>query len=165
MTRQRPAGGQGSALEPGSGTPASLSRNTVLHVRDNCLCLHVQRAARALARRYDEAFRPLDLTNGQFSLMMALNQPEPPNLTRLSNFLAMDRTTMTAHLKVLTRRGLVTVAVDPKDRRNRLLSLTPAGRTLLTEALPLWEKIQRETYRLIDEPAAATLKGLLGPLS
>lgn len=40
---------------------------TTLLVRDTCLCLHVQRAARALARRFDEALRPLGLTNGQFS--------------------------------------------------------------------------------------------------
>ena len=51
-------------------------------VRDACLCLHVQRAARALARRFDEVFRPLDLTNGQFSLLMSLNRPEPPTPRR-----------------------------------------------------------------------------------
>jgi hypothetical protein len=28
-------------------------------------------------RRFDEALRPLGLTNGQFSLLMALNRPEP----------------------------------------------------------------------------------------
>ena len=37
-------------------------------VKDRCLCLHVQRAARALARRFDEELRPFELTNGQFSL-------------------------------------------------------------------------------------------------
>ena len=49
-------------------------------VRDNCLCLHVQRAARGLARRFDDVFRPLDLTHGQFSLLMSLNRPEPPTI-------------------------------------------------------------------------------------
>ena len=36
---------------------------TTLHVRDHCLCLAAQRAARALSRRFDEAFRPLALTD------------------------------------------------------------------------------------------------------
>ena len=49
-----------------------------LFVRDHCLCLHAQRAARALGRRFDDALRPFGLTNGQFSLLMALNRPEPP---------------------------------------------------------------------------------------
>ena len=71
------------------------------HVRDNCLCLHVQRAARALARRFDDALRPVELTNGQFSLLMSLNRPEPPTIGSVSVLLAMDRTTLTANLKPL----------------------------------------------------------------
>jgi hypothetical protein len=51
-------------------TPIAVPFETTLHVRDNCLCLNVQRAARALARLFDEALRPLGLTNGQFSLLM-----------------------------------------------------------------------------------------------
>lgn len=111
-------------------------------VRDTCLCLHVQRAARAVARRYDEALRPLGVTNGQFSLMMALNRPEPPRLGQVSAVLGLDRTTLTASLKPLERRGLVEVTVDPADRRGRRLKLTPAGREILGEAMPLWEAAQ-----------------------
>ena len=81
-------------------------------VRDACLCLHVQRAARALARRFDEVLRPLDLTQGQFSLLTSLNRPEPPSIGSVAALLAMDRTTLTANLKPLERRGLVKVAVD-----------------------------------------------------
>jgi hypothetical protein len=55
--------------------------------------LHVQRAARALARRFDDALRPLGLTNGQFSLMMSLNRPQPPGMGDVASLLAMDRTT------------------------------------------------------------------------
>jgi len=45
---------------------------TTSKVRDTCLCLHLQRAARAVGRRFDAALRPLGLTNGQFSLLMSL---------------------------------------------------------------------------------------------
>ena len=47
-------------------------------VRDTCLCLHLQRAARVVARKFDDVFRPLGITQGQFSLLMSLNRPEPP---------------------------------------------------------------------------------------
>src|SRR5207342_3840452 len=86
-------------------------------VRDTCMCLHVQRAARALARRFDEALRPVRLTSGQFSLLMSLNRAEPPTIGQVSALLAMDRTTLTANLKPLERRGLLTATVDAKDRR------------------------------------------------
>jgi hypothetical protein len=54
-----------------------LPFETTLLVRDTCLCMHAQRAARALARRYDAVLRPHGLTNGQFSVLMSLNRPGP----------------------------------------------------------------------------------------
>lgn len=117
---------------------------TTLLVRDSCLCLHVQRAARALARRFDEALRPAGLTSGQFSLMMALNRPVPPTIGSVAALLAMDRTTLTAALKPLERRGLVTISVDPQDRRGRLLALTDAGQAALQTAVPIWERTHGE---------------------
>lgn len=117
---------------------AKIPYETTLLVRDHCLCLHVQRAARALAKRFDDLFRPLDLTNGQFSLMMALNRPEPPGMAPVAALLAMDRTTLTAALKPLERRGLVAILSNPTDKRGRLLSLTAEGRALLAQAVPLW---------------------------
>src|ERR1700724_2786479 len=117
-----------------------VSRETTLLVRDCCLCLHVQRAARALARRFDEALRPLALTQGQFSLLMSLNRPQPPSIGEVSALLAMDRTTVTANVKPLERRGLVKVRVDREDRRNRRVGLTPAGRALLAAAAPIWQR-------------------------
>lgn len=128
-----------------------------LFVRDNCLCLQAQRAARALARRFDDALRPLGLTNGQFSLLMALNRPEPPPMGPVASLLAMDRTTLTAALKPLERRGLVAVEPDPRDRRGRRLRLTPEGRRLLTSAFPIW----KETHEKVDTQLAGIDMGAL----
>lgn len=125
-------------------SPRTVPFSTTLKVREVCLCLHVQRAARALARRFDEALRPVGVTNGQFSLLMSLNRPEPPSMGPVANLLAMDRTTLTAALKPLERRGLVRIARDPSDRRGRLLQLTPKGQELLASAVPIWEKTHRE---------------------
>jgi DNA-binding MarR family transcriptional regulator len=134
-------------------------------VRDTCLCLHVQRAARAVARRYDEALRPVGLTNFQFSLLMSLNRPEPAGMGQVSALLAMDRTTLTANLKPLERRGIVTIAAGPTDKRSRLLALTPAGRSLLAAALPLWETTQAEVERLVTEAGPDLLRADLRALS
>lgn len=122
---------------------------TTLLVRDSCLCLHVQRAARALARRFDDAFRPLGLTNGQFSLLMSLNRPEPPGMAAVASLLAMDRTTLTAALKPLQRRSLVKITVDPADRRARFIALTPNGRRLLVRAVPIWESTRLAVEELL----------------
>src|SRR5580693_6945735 len=119
---------------------------TTLQVRDSCLCLHVQRSARALARRFDDALRPLGLTNGQFSLMMSLNRPEPPGMAAVASLLGMDRTTLTAVLKPLQRRGMIKVTADPADGRGRLITLTAKGRRLLSRAVPVW----RNTHAAVE---------------
>jgi DNA-binding MarR family transcriptional regulator len=138
---------------------------TTLHVRDNCLCLHVRRAARAVARRFDDALRPLDLTNGQFSLMMSLNRPHPPRIGEVSQLLAMDRTTLTANLKPLERRGLVEVFADENDKRSRRMKLTPAGSALLAKAVPIWTETEAEIEALLGRSSPDRLRADLTALS
>nr|WP_283949608.1 MarR family winged helix-turn-helix transcriptional regulator [Limobrevibacterium gyesilva] len=129
------------------------------------MCLHLQRAARALARHYDEALRPAGLTSGQFSLLMSLNRPEPPRMGAVSALLAMDRTTLTANLKPLERRGLVEVTVDPADRRSRKLALTQLGRAALAAAMPAWHAAQEDTQRRLGQTELKRLCGELRALS
>ncbi len=143
--------------------PAPPDLETTLHVRDHCLCLHAQRAARQLARLFDEAFRPVGLTNGQFSLMMGLNRPAPARMKEIAGLLAMDRTTLTASLKALERRGLVRIEVDPEDKRSRLLALTDLGRAKLAEAVPIWIRTHDTVETRLEDPEA--LRGLLLKLS
>ncbi len=127
-----------------------LPLEVVHEIRDACLCLATQRAARQLARRFDRAFAPVGLTNGQFSLMMALNAPQAPTVGRLADFLAMDRTTLTAALKSLEKRGLVRVAIHEKDKRARRVSLTDDGRAALEQAVPIW----RATHAALEQELA-----------
>jgi DNA-binding MarR family transcriptional regulator len=134
-------------------------------VRDSCLCLHLQRAARALARRFDAALRPVGLTSGQFSLLMSLNRAEPPTMGQVSALLAMDRTTLTANLKPLERRGLVTVTLDANDRRARRMRLTPDGRQVLAAAVPIWEATHADAERLLGGSSPDRLRADLRALS
>ena len=138
----------------------SVSFATTRHVHDHCLCFAAQRAARALARRFDEALRPAGLTSGQFSLLMSLNQPQTPSVGSVAALLGMDRTTLTANLKPLERDGLVETAVDPDDRRGRLLVLTPAGRGRLKSALPIWQRTHEGAEQLVRSDAASLRAGL-----
>jgi DNA-binding MarR family transcriptional regulator len=135
------------------------------HVRDHCLCLHVQRAARALARRFDAALRSAGLTQGQFSLLTSLNRAEPPTIGSVANLLALDRTTLTANLKPLERRGLVKVAVDPHDKRSRRLILTAAGRASLAAAAPIWKREHARVERLLQTASPDVLRAGLREVS
>lgn len=134
---------------PKSAVPYELT----MQVRDSCLCLHAQRAARALARRFDRALKPVGLTNGQYSLLMSLNRPDMPGVPKarvgsVAELLGMDRTTVTAAVRVLEGRGLLSVEAEAEDRRSKLLRLTDEGRRLLAAAAPIWvrehELVERE---------------------
>ena len=138
---------------------------TTLAVRDTCLCLHVQRAARSLARRFDDALRPIGLTNGQFSLLMSLNRPEPPEMAPVASLLGMNRTTLTAALKPLHRRRLLTVTTDRMDRRSRIITLTPKGRRLLARAVPVWRKTHAAVEALLPDGAPDRLRRNLRTIS
>ncbi len=137
---------------------------TTLYVRDHCLCLHTQRAARMLARRFDEALRPLGLKSGQFSILMSLNRPQPPTLGSVAALLAMDRTTLTANLKPLERNGLIETRPDENDRRARRLVLTEKGRGLLVRAVPVWTTTHRDVESVLAAGAADRLRADLDAL-
>ena len=142
-----------------------ISFETTEHVRDHCLCLAAQRAARSLARRFDRALRPVGITSGQFSLLMSLNRPDPPSVGAVAALLVMDRTTLTANLKPLERRGFIRISVDPADRRGRLLALTDAGHALLLEALPIWNDTHRDIDRRLNIRGLATVRAGLQVLA
>jgi DNA-binding MarR family transcriptional regulator len=144
---------------------ARVPYQTTLLVRDCCLCLHIQRAARVVARRFDDALRPFELTNGQFSLLMSLNRPEPAPMAAVASLLAVDRTTLTAALKPLERRGLVKVTADPEDRRSRLITLTAQGMTLLARAVPVWERTHEEVEAMLPSGDPDRLRKNLRTLS
>lgn len=149
----------------GQDADEALPFSATLEVRDVCLCLHVQRAARALARRFDEALRPMELTSGQFSLLTSLNRPEPPTIGSVATLLAMDRTTLTANLKPLERRGLLKIGIDKEDKRSRRLIITAAGRALLYKAYPVWKATHVEVEFLIAPGSAENLRKALRSLA
>ena len=139
-----------------AGSVVEIPFSTTLLVRDTCLCLHVQRAARVLARRFDLALKPAGLTNGQFSLMMSLNRPDAPGVPKatmgsVAELLGVDRTTLTAAARVLYDRGLIRIEAEADDRRSKVLKLTTEGRRVLALAVPIWTREHEAIERKLAE--------------
>lgn len=111
-------------------------------VHEDCYCLNAQRAARRLARLYDDGLRPFELNHGQFSLLMLVAGLQPVSVGRVASELVMDRTTVTAAVKPLERRGLLLATVSPADQRQRLLQVTASGAALLNKASVAWQTLQ-----------------------
>jgi DNA-binding MarR family transcriptional regulator len=121
-----------------------------------CACQNLRRVTRIVTRIYEQELRKAGLEITQFGLLTALATTGQANQGRLSAGFAMDSTTLTRTLAVLRKRGWVQVKAG-KDRRERLFSLTEAGKRRLAEAQPFWELAEQ---RLRKQLGGAGWKGM-----
>ena len=115
-----------------------------------CICATLRRASRSLTQFYDEAFRPLGLRGTQFTILQVLSRTGEVSQGVIGQILSMDSTTLTRTLRIMAREGWLAERRG-KDRRERLLSLSKAGRALFNRALPAWEKAQAQLTRHLGE--------------
>src|ERR1700757_4917140 len=108
-----------------------------------CMCASFRRAARVLTQYYGTTLRPLGLRATQFTLLQALSLAGEVSQGTLGDILAIDSTTLTRTIAIMERRGWI-ASRSGEDRRERLLSLSKAGRAEYNRALPHWEEIQQE---------------------
>lgn len=106
-----------------------------------CLCANTRRAARAVTRYFDHVLDPSGLRATQFTLLLGIRLNQPVGITRLAEYMVMDRTTMTRNLRPLEKAGLISVG-RAGDRRLRAIRLTSGGEESLEAALPAWSTAQ-----------------------
>jgi DNA-binding MarR family transcriptional regulator len=120
-----------------------MSGNARLKSGGNCHCTELRKASRRISQLYDAALAPSGLKTTQRAILSEIGRSEPTAVGALADALVMDAGGLAHTLKPLTREKLVAIAVDPQDRRNRLISLTPLGRSRLRKSDALWEAAQR----------------------
>lgn len=118
-----------------------IDEATLNRVGASCTCFSLRKAARVVTQLFDEQMAPSGLLVTQFSILGVIATMKESTMNQLAQYLVMDRTTLTRNLKPLEREGLI--QINPgKDKRTRLISLTPEGIEALQKALPLWELSQ-----------------------
>ena len=129
-----------------------------------CACANLRRTARAVTRMYNRELRATGLELTQFTLLMALNLTGETTQGNLGKLLALDTTSLTRMLKLLTKRQWIGVKTGD-DRRERLLRLTPSGRKKLQQSQPLWERAQRRLQAGLGQRSWTQLGGLLAEVT
>jgi len=124
-----------------------------------CLNFQLRRTSRLLGRYYDDALRPLGLRGTQFNLLAVLAQTGPIAITAFADLVGMERSAVARNLKPIERRKLVTVTPG-KDKRTRTVTLAPAGRRKLEEALPEWDQAQTQLIRKMPNRASGLVQAL-----
>jgi DNA-binding MarR family transcriptional regulator len=119
-----------------------------------CVCGRLRRTSRALTRRYDEALAPVGLTVTQFSIMRTLSNLDRPSLAELAETTAHEKSALWRTVQPLIRSGWI--AADTEQRAQRL-SVTPAGREKLSDAMPLWRTAQSKVSETLGANEAALI--------
>lgn len=112
-------------------------------VGSRCNCTALRKASRRISQLYDTALAPSGLRTTQRAMLAQIGRSGPTTVGALAEVLVMDSGALAHTLKPLERDRLVTIEIDPDDRRNRLITLTAKGRTKLAETEALWSKAQR----------------------
>jgi DNA-binding MarR family transcriptional regulator len=126
-----------------------------------CACANMRRATRAITQLYDAALRSMGLRITQFTLLQVLERTgEPMTQAALSDFLALDSTTLSRTLRPLEQAKWIR-RVEGGDARERRIELAPLGRRVLERATPAWARVQRRLRTDLDQRDWAALQALL----
>ena len=129
-----------------------------------CLCANIRRVSRAITQRYEEALRPVGLTITQFTILQAVSLLGDITQGRLGEILAMDSTTLTRTLAIMSREGW-TEKRRGRDGRERSVALTKAGEKQLARGLPAWQKVQAKLQRQLGNERWSSLLELTHQLT
>jgi DNA-binding MarR family transcriptional regulator len=129
-----------------------------------CACQNLRRLSRVVTRIYDQELRRAGIEITQFGLLTALAAVGEANQKRLSAGFAMDSTTLTRTLGLLRKQGWVHVKPG-KDRRERLFSLTGAGKRQMAMAQPHWEAAERRLRKELGDAGWKNMKETISEMT
>ncbi|MCJ0894207.1 MarR family winged helix-turn-helix transcriptional regulator [Rhodococcus sp. ARC_M5] len=101
---------------------------------DRQVCFALAVANRAVLAVYRPLLEPMGMTHPQYLVMLALWGESPMSVKAIGSALQLDSPTLSPLLKRLESMGLLTRNRSVADERVLLVSLTPAGAALRTEA-------------------------------
>jgi len=92
-----------------------------------------------VTQHYERHFRGSGLRATQFTILAALAQAGPLSISKLSDQLGIDRTTLSRNLRLIEDQGWIS-ALAHGDQRVRKMALTPRGRKKASAALAFWKR-------------------------
>jgi DNA-binding MarR family transcriptional regulator len=126
-----------------------------------CNCTSLRKASRRVSQLYDAILAPCGLRATQRAILNHISRAGTPSVGELAADLVLDRGALAHNLKPLERDGYVRQDVDPRDRRNRIISLTEKGRVKLRESDLLWARAQKKFDKAYGSADSATLRDAL----
>lgn len=130
-------------------------------VLDTLVGYHLRRAQVAIFADFARAMAGLDVTPGQFGVLVLIAANKGLSQSALGQALGLDRSTMVGVIDRLDRRGLVVRAPAPNDRRSYALKLSAKGEALRREVARRVRIHERRVARGLSEAERTALIELL----
>lgn len=110
--------------------------------------------------RYAEAYAPLGINESDFGVLAALRRAGAPyelTPTLLARNMMMTSGGMTATLDRVERKGLVSRAPNPADRRGSLVRLTEEGLRIIDAAMVLHTEVEHSLVEALGPQERAVV--------
>ena len=130
-----------------------------------CNCTALRKAARHLTRFYDACLATVGLRGTQYAILLYLSRQGVVPVGALAEAMVMDRTTVGHAIKPLERDHLVSIDVDPADRRSRLISLTEDGVRKVDDGRQAWNRAQKVFEARFGEGAARDMRKTMADIA
>jgi DNA-binding MarR family transcriptional regulator len=127
----------------------------------------VYRIARLVGDQQEAVYNGFGIGRGDFDVLATLRRSGPPfslSPKALTTSLMLTSGGMTGRLDRLEKRGLVARSPDPADRRGLTITLTPAGRELVDQAVGAGLDAQRRVLERLPPEDRSALAALLRAL-
>ena len=125
----------------------------------------MRKSARKITQFYENNLREADIKPTQFSILAALANTGPIQLTQLADRLVLERTSLTRNLNVLKRNTWIDIQAGEEDSRQRVVSLTSNGYKQLDHAIPYWQKAQKAIAKDMGQETITGLRTTLDEMT
>ena len=123
---------------------------------EECIGVRVRLLNRVITNLYDNAFRPLGITTNQMSILVSMLRRGYSTPGEIGNFLQMEKSTLSRNLDRMRKSGWLEI-LQGENGRSQRLQMTPKGRKVVEQSLPLWRAAQKEAKQILGEHGAASV--------
>ncbi|MFT7580530.1 MAG: DNA-binding MarR family transcriptional regulator [Myxococcota bacterium] len=152
-------------MENGTTDRSATDAQSLDLISSQCLAQRVLLLSRTISAIYNEALRPLGMTAAQLTLLVLIAKKGPVSPGAVAGLLNMEKSTLSRNVTLMSKHGWISVTRETgRPGRSHSLTIEPAGRALIEQALPLWQHAQDRTTALVGEDGARSIFAAAEPV-
>lgn len=109
---------------------------------DSCMMLITTRSSKLFSTKFNQVLKEKQISRSEWMTLYYINREAPVIQHTLTELVGITGPSMVTIISKLNARGVLTIEPSPTDKRERLISLSPAGQDLLTNTLPIADQFQ-----------------------